>query len=740
MSSVTAHNRPEQLYAWHGPSLLVLDNRGRSGLELLSGYYFRETRYLKQLRLLIDGEEPHLCSAAAAGPADLEFSFTYPPVESRGGGGSGSGASGSRHGILFRGLDVDLRYRIHPSAVEAVLLISNRWNESVEVDLAWQLTADFAGLSEAQAGKRQQEAPVTCSPEEGGVRFRYQHERLPLETTARVEGGDHWLWREGRIEGRQTLPRQQTREFRLLIRAFDSEDPLDVATSREREARVKQWERGVTRLWAPGHTPLVEITNQAMSELGSMSLLEGAEEEWLTPSAGLPLYPALFGRDALTAAWQAAVFDGGALIRSTLAKLRRLQGTKVDDWRDEEPGRIVQQARHDPTARLGMTPFGRYYGDYASPMMFIIALGQLYAWSGERRDIEENWEPALRVLEWARRYGDLDGDGYLEYVTRSPLGPKHQGWKDSDNAIVHQDGSQAQPPIAPCEIQGYWHAALQFMAVLSVVMGDRSRGLELWREAGDLKERFNRDFWLEDEGYVALGLDGDKEPIRCLTSNAGQCITTGIVKAENLPRLVSRLLGPDLNSGWGLRTLSTQSPSYNPLSYHLGSVWAVENGTIMFGLRRYGFDEEALGLAKSIHDLARLWDGNRIPECVGGYSRDERKHPGSYPRANSPQAWNRSTFAILVQTILGMRPVAALELLAIDPKLPPWLPDLTLLGLKVGAASVDLRFWRDRSGASHYEILAKRGTLRIVRQPPLNSLSVGPLDRLEALADGILPF
>ncbi|MDP9348280.1 MAG: amylo-alpha-1,6-glucosidase, partial [Gemmatimonadota bacterium] len=472
-------------------------------------------------------------------------------------------------------------------------------------------------------------------------------------------------------------------------------------------------------------------------ELGSMAILEDAEEEWLTPAAGHPLYPGVFGRDALTAGWQAAVFDRGELIRATLRRLRRLQGTRIDEWRDEEPGRIIQQARRDPLSRLGQNPFDRYYGDYASPLMFIIGLGQLYAWSGEKRDVEENWDAARRILDWAREHGDIDGDGYLEYRTRSEQGPKHQGWKDSDNAMVHGDGRQAEPPIAPCEIQGYWYAALQFMAALSVVMGARGDAVALWHQASALKERFNRDFWLEEEGYVALGLDRDKRPMRALTSNAGQCLTTGIVADESLPRLVRRLFQPDLYSGWGLRTLSTENPAYNPLSYHLGSVWAVENGTILFGLRRFGFDERALELARSLYDLARIWDGNRIPECVGGYARADRAHPGAYPRANAPQAWNRSTFAILVQTLLGMWPVAALDLLVIDPVLPHWLPEIAVKRLRVGGATVSLRFWRDEEGRSHHEVLEQQGTLHIVRQPPVESLTAGVGDRLRSLLEGI---
>ena len=736
-----ARIRSEIHYAWRGPSVLVVDNQGRATDEhTLSGYFFRETRFLRTLRLELDGESPSPASVAEAEPNRLEFSAIYPPVEARGGGGTGSGGSGRTHGLLYRTLDVRLSYVLHPASLEVILQIGNRWNEPAEFDLAWVLSADYAGLSEAQAGKRQQEAPVETTAEADGVRFRYTHEDLPFKTHVSVSGSGQWGYADGRLAARVRLERQEIAEVRLTVRPIDSENPMSPEDEQVREEHERAWQENVTRLFAQGETPLVDLANRAVRDLGSLALLDGEEDEWLTPTAGMPMYPATFGRDALTTGWQSALFDRGDQVRATLAKLRRLQGTTFDEWRDEQPGRIVQQARTEPLARLGKNPFTRYYGDYAAPLMFVIGLGQLYAWSGEKKDVEANWDAVRRILEWAREHGDMDGDGYLEYKTRSPKGPKHQGWKDSDNAMTYADGSQVDTPIAPCEIQGYYYAALQFMAVLSVVMGQKQDTLDLWKQAQGLKERFNRDFWDAEGGFVVLGLDPDKRPIQSLTSNAGQCITTGIVADENLPRLVRRMFQPDLYSGWGLRTLSTGNPSYNPISYHLGSVWAVENGTILFGLRRFGFDDRALELARSLYDLARVWPAGRIPECVGGYAQGDFVHPGAYPRANTPQAWNQSMYAILVQTLLGMRPVAALQMLAVDPVLPPWLPEITLKGLRVGGAKVTLRFWRGGDGDSNYEVLEQEGTLRIVKQPPLDSLSVGVWDRLGALAEGVLPF
>jgi glycogen debranching enzyme len=344
------------------------------------------------------------------------------------------------------------------------------------------------------------------------------------------------------------------------------------------------------------------------------------------------------------------------------------------------------------------------------------------------------------VLDWAREYADRDGDGYVEYKNPSKHGPPHEGWKDSGNAVVYEDGWQVEPPIAPAEIQGYWYAALQFVAVFSVIVGRREDALAYWNQAKELKTRFNRDFWVEEEGVPGFGLDAEKRLIRTVVSNAGHCLTSGIVEDEKLPRVVRRLFQPDMFSGWGIRTLSAKNPAYNPQAYHLGSVWAVENGTILFGLRRFGFDDRAIELARALYDLAMVWDDGLIPEAAGGYDRQTHPFPGAYPRANSPQAWNLSQLPILVQSLLGMRPVAALELLAVDPILPTWLPELVVKGLRVGGATVTLRFWRDEDGSSKWETVEQQGTLHIVQQPPIDALNVGIWDRLGALAEGVLPF
>lgn len=731
-----AEQRAEVRYAWRGSSLLIIEPDGSAGGHSLTGFFFRQARFLRSLELRIGGEVPHSCSIAETAPNTLELTYIHPEVTEGGGGGSGSGGSGERGGVPLRDLDVRVVYTVHPASLDVTLLITNRWRESCDIDLSWLLSADYATVDDAQFARDRQHAGVEARAMSSGVVFRSLDTELPFETHV-LGTGANWVFRDDALTASVTLPRQETLSLLLHIDAVDPPDPIDAVGAAARDARLEEWQSGLADLHAPAETPFIEIANRAALDLGSFATLEGAADEWLTPAAGVPLYLTLWARDALTASWQAGLLDGGDMIADVLRCLARTQGTVVDPARDEEPGRILNQGKLDPLSRTGRSGFDRYYADVASPFMFIIAYGYHYSLTGDKAHVAQHYDAALRVLEWADTYGDRDGDGYIEYLTKAAHGPKHQGWKDSENAVVYEDGEQVEPPIAPCEIQGYWYVSLQFMAVLSLVMGERARALELWRRARALKERFNRDFWMDDEGCIAFGLDAQKRQIRAVTSNAGQCLPTGIVNADHAPRLVRRLFEPDMFSGWGIRTLSTRNPAYHPLDYHLGSVWPVENATTLFGLRRYGFNDRTIELTRALYDLARLWPHGRIPECIGGYARDELAHPGVYPRANRPQTWNQSIWPILTQSLLGLVPYAPLQLLMVDPILPAWLPELTIRKLRVGDARVTLRFHRDGSGDSHYEVVEQEGTLRIVRQPWLESMSASAWDRLSGLAETV---
>ena len=734
--------RADERCAWRGQSLLITDRRGEcGGAVALSGFYFREARFLRSLRLRINGRDPWLCEDAIVSPEELTFSYAYPEIVEYGGGGTGQAQDDTPvddDGVPQRAIDLRIRYRVGIAGFDVDAAIANRAaTKTVQLELAWQLDADFADIQEALGEHREQIAPIRRSQAEHAITFEYQHERLRYRTMVLATGID-WRVDDGGFSAGVRLAPADGLCIGLRVAPHDYRDVYTESDLAERDEAWAAWRDGLLQVRMPGNATAEATIRANIRDVGSFPLLQGRRAEWLAPQAGVPLYPALFGRDAFTCGWQTAMLDRGELTFSALARLGRLQSDHVSDWDDEEPGRIPYQVRQGPLARLGINPYAAYYADYASPMMFIIALAHAFAWSGDRAALQRHWDVARRIMDWAREYGDSDGDGLLEYQTRSPKGTKNQGWKDSGNAILYADGSPVPAPLGTCELQGYWYAAQQLMAALAWVLDDRASAKSYWHDAAGLKERFNRDWWMPEHDYFALAMDSDKRLVPALTSNVGQCIATGIIDDDHLPRVVGRMFAPDLFSGWGVRTLSTRDRSYNPIDYHLGSVWAVENASIVFGLRRFGFDQRALDLAAALFDLAALYGGFRIPETVGGYARAEWPTPGAYPRANTPQLWNASVFPMLLQAILGLQPIAPMSLLVIDPVLPEWLPEVVLEGLRVGDARATLRFWREADGKSHGEIVRHRGTLHLLRQPPPESVKANVSDRLRALVDTLV--
>ena len=733
--------RPEILYAWKGPSLLIVNTRGECGPDQpLSGFYFREARFLRTLRLEINGERPWLCEAAAVDPAHLALTFVHPEIKEPGGGGTGQ--SGDEEGTDARGipersLDLRLSYRVAIAHLDIVLTIANRARRPLSFQLSWELGADFADIQEAQSGRREQQAEVDVEAHAHHLQFSYRHPQLPFRTE--LQHHARWRLQGDRAVTHLTLEPRQTEELALRVMPFTAQDESVDQDVAQRESALGRWHERFTRIEVRGNHAVEQLLASNIRDLASFPLLQGPPDEWLAMQAGMPLYPAFFGRDGVTAGWQMGCLDRGDSLAAAMTKLARMQSDRVDDWRDEQPGRIPYQMRSGPLAILNLNPYSAYYADYASPLMFVISLASLWAWTGDRQQVARYWDTARRILDWAREYGDMDGDGYLEYRTRSSRGTKNQGWKDSGDAIIYEDGTPVPPPIATCELQGYWYVAQELMALLCWIMDAREDAAAYRAGASALKERFNRDWWVEDDQFIALALDPDKRQVRAATSNVGHCLACGIIDRQRLPALVGRMFAPDLFSGWGIRTLSSNHAFYNPLSYHRGTVWAVEQATTIFGLRRFGFDARAHDLIQALFDLALLYPDYRIPECVGGYARGERPVPGAYPRANTPQLWNASAFPLVIQTLLGLLPIASLNTLVLDPDLPGWMPEVVLRGLRVGDAKVTLRFWREEDGASHWQVLHQQGRLHIVRQPPPESLSAGWADRAGAALESLIP-
>jgi hypothetical protein len=456
-------------------------------------------------------------------------------------------------------------------------------------------------------------------------------------------------------------------------------------------------------------------------------------------AGGLPVYVARFGRDALTTGWEYAMVNLKPL-RGILIEGAHLQGREENDWRDEQRGRIFHEAHNSPLAMLNVNPRQRYYGSITSSAFYPAALAELWHWTGDTAEIHPFVDPAIRALQWLDKYGDLDGDGLYEYRTLSTQGIKNQGWKDSGDAIVYGDGSQVPDPIALLEVHGFAFASKVSMAEILFWLGRSDEALLIYRQAMELKKRFNERFWMADEQAFAMGLDPDKRQIKSISSSVGLCIATGIVDEELIPISAERLMSSEFFSGWGIRTLSCRHPAYNPYSYHRGSVWPVEQGTIALGFMRYGLIHHMHRLARSQFELAEIFDHRRLPELISGHQRSaEHPFPALYPEANWPQAWSASSVFTLIQSLLGIVPYAPLETLFIDPHLPEWLPELTMHSLRVGRASVTIKFMRGKNDRTEYRILKKEGRLRIIRQPSPWSFSATFPERVRDLVSSFFP-
>jgi len=397
----------------------------------------------------------------------------------------------------------------------------------------------------------------------------------------------------------------------------------------------------------------------------------------------------------------------------TLEILAAYQADAEDPERDAEPGKILHELRVGEMARTGEVPHRPYYGTVDATPLWLVLLGATHDWTGDRGLVDRLWPNALRALDWIDRYGDRDGDGFVEYERRTERGLLNQGWKDSSDGIRDRHGQQAVPPIALVEVQGYVFDAKRRIARLARMRGDEEMAIRLEAEAEALRRRFEDAFWVEDRGFYALALDGAKRPADAIGSNPGHCLWSGIVAPERASRVVERLLGPDLFSGWGVRTYAAGQPGYNPIGYHTGTVWPHDVSLIAAGLKRYGHHEAANRLVGRVFEAAQHFPDFRLPELFCGFDREVSPFPVPYPVACSPQAWAAAAPFLFLETMLGLHPHADRgELELVRPYLPDWLTRVNVSGLRVGEGSADLLVHRWRGGTST-EVLRKSPGLQV---------------------------
>jgi glycogen debranching enzyme len=399
--------------------------------------------------------------------------------------------------------------------------------------------------------------------------------------------------------------------------------------------------------------PLLHAYRRSLLDLAALRFRPLERIPWSLPAAGLPWFMALFGRDSLITAYEALPFQP-QLAATTLETLSSFQATEDDAFRDAQPGKILHELRMGERASLGESPHTPYYGSHDSTPLFLILLDEYERWTGDR-ELVRRLEPAARAaLGWIQGPGDPDGDGYLEYRTRSSRGLDNQCWKDSWNAILFADGTIAQPPIATCELQGYAYDARHRAARLArEVWGDPSLAARLEHEASQLRERFDSDFWNEERGHYVLALDGEKRQVDALTSNVGHLLWSRIIPEHRAVLTVQRLMAPDMFSGWGIRTMSAADAGYSPIEYHNGTVWPHDSAIVAEGMRLYGFGKEAATLATALVEAANAFD-DRLPEVFAGFPRERTRMPVEYPTASRPQAWSAAAPLLALRTVMGL--------------------------------------------------------------------------------------
>jgi glycogen debranching enzyme len=696
------------------------------------GLYDRDTRLLSCSTVRINGTRPVLLQGSMGGNYQGVIQMTNASIDRN----PDEKVIGNEDGLAGRKLGIARHRIVSNEGLEERLTVVNFAEEAEAVDVEIELGTDAADIFEVRGYPRAERGsllPAAVVP--GRVTFRYDgldgRRRstylafsAPEDSVSAVDLSDGrpdqggWL----RLSWSWPLAPGESRELSWSVWGDQEEigqgreattplfPPAPRIDAAEGAGAYHAWNRGTT-IVGTDHELFNLTVARSVADL-RLLMNEGPHGDERYIAAGVPWFSALFGRDAIITAFQSLAFRPQLAIE-TLHVLAARQATTIDDVRDAEPGKILHELRVGEMASAGELPHTPYYGSVDSTPLWLILLGATFDWTGDRYLVDRLWPHALAALHWIDTYGDLDGDGFVEYRRRTERGLLNQGWKDSHDAIRDRNGREAPLPIALVEVQGYVFDAKRRMAKLARMRGEPEFAARLEAEAEALRVRFEKAFWVEDQRYYALGLDGDKRPADAIGSNAGQCLWTGIIDPKRARDVADRLLEPSMFSGWGVRTYAAGQPGYNPIGYHTGSVWPHDTSLIAAGLKRYGFDDESNRVVSDVFRAAQHFPEYRLPELFCGFDRDHAATPVPYPVACSPQAWAAGASFLFLETMLGLRAHAdRRELELHHPNLPDWLGKVTLTNLRVGEASVDLLFHRWR-GTTSAEVLRKVGDIAV---------------------------
>jgi glycogen debranching enzyme len=690
----------------HNEAFLVADSRGDLPdlPESEFGFYLGGTRFLGRLELVMHGHPPLVLNAALSEDTlQIAVDLTNPDI-----------LHGAGIALQGRMLRITRLLTIFDNQLYQRLRVESFAEVSHPLTLTWHFGADFADVFEVRGFTRARRGTLVAPTRD------QDHIALGYEGLDGIRRTTHLAFVPPPIRLTGTAATYE------LILAPGAVFEISVVVTATTEARTRQ-DLGLAGVMDRRRVESEQLRS-AMAGIASdhpqfnlwvdrartdLHMLLTETPEGFVPYAGIPWFVAPFGRDSLITALQILPFEP-AVARGTLRYLARHQAAVEDDFTDQQPGKILHELRRGELANLREIPFIPYYGTVDATPLFVVLLAEYVHWTGDRDLARELWPAVQGALAWMEGPGSPDGDGYLKYVQRSSTGLLNQGWKDSRDAIMHASGELAQAPIALAEVQGYQYAALVGAADLSDAIGGGEQAPALRDAARRLRARFEHDFWLEDEGFYALALDGEGQPCRVISSNPGHCLWMRIVDPERAASVAKRLLSADMFTGWGVRTLSSRERLYNPMSYHNGSVWPHDTAIAAAGLRRYGLTEPFLALSTGLFQAVLHWDGLRMPELFCGFPRQSGYGPTRYPVACSPQAWAAGVVFELVSGMLGFMPDARRNQLTFDrPVLPSWLSWIEVRDLRFRGSRLSLVVERGRQGPA-VELLSREGDAEVL--------------------------
>jgi glycogen debranching enzyme len=653
-----------------GNTFVVSDDRGdiESSLSDPTGLFSFDTRFLSLWVLTVNGQRLNTLSTDDLQYFQTRF-FLVP--------GSGTVYVDSKLTVI--------RQREVADGFREELRVLNHENEPVDLRIRIDAASDFADLFEVKDALKKK----------GQYRARVADRHLVLEYQRETYGRETWISSsspsdidENGLSFSITVPPHG--EWQTALDVVVSGGHADGAADgparirgqrrvrRDMERGLEKWLQEAPRLECDWE-PLGQIYRRCLTDLAALRFSTLTMPNRSLPAAGLPWFMTIFGRDSIFTSLQALPF-ASELASTTLLALAERQGTRIDDFRDEDPGRILHEMRYGELTAFEERPHSPYYGNADATALYVVLLDEYERWTGDTKLVRDLEHAARAALSWIDDYADLQDNGYVSYQRRNKkTGLENQCWKDSWDSISYRNGDLPGFPRATCELQGYaYDAKMRGARLARLVWRDPAFADRLEKEAADLKRRFNRDFWVEDGEYFAVALDGDGRQVDSLTSNNGHLLWSGIVDKSKARIVVRHLLGPRLFSGWGIRTMAEGEARYNPIGYHVGTVWPFDNSFIAWGLRRYGFKEEAACVVAGIMEAAEVFKG-RLPEAFGGYPRKTTRYPVQYPTACSPQAWSTGAPLLLLRVGLGLEPHG--DNLIVDPALPQRMGNLEVLDL-----------------------------------------------------------